>query len=81
MVGRWGCRWTRTPPPPSGSHCGGPAWCCWVRCTAWQTPVLVDELIAWFGLGGIVLEWHEDLWPWLDRWITRGVLADPWGFD
>jgi hypothetical protein len=46
-----------------------------------QTPVLVDELIAWFGLGGIALEWHEDLWPWLDRWITHGVLADPWGSD
>ena len=26
-----------------------------------QTPVLVGELIAWFGLGGIALEWHEDL--------------------
>jgi hypothetical protein len=45
-----------------------------------QTPVLVEELIAWFGLGGIALEWHEDLRPWLDRWITNGVLADPvWG--
>jgi hypothetical protein len=45
-----------------------------------QTPVLVEELIAWFGLGGIALEWHEDLRPWLDRWITHGVLADPaWG--
>jgi len=42
-----------------------------------QTPVLVEELIAWFGLGGIALEWHEDLRPWLDRWITNGVLADP----
>jgi hypothetical protein len=42
-----------------------------------QTPVLVEELIAWFGLGGIALEWHEDLRPWLDRWITHGVLADP----
>ena len=45
-----------------------------------QTPVLVEELIAWFGLGGIALEWHEDLRPWLDRWITHGILADPaWG--
>jgi hypothetical protein len=45
-----------------------------------QTPVLVEELIAWFGLGGVALEWNEDLWPWLDRWITHGVLADPvWG--
>jgi hypothetical protein len=45
-----------------------------------QTPVLVEELITWFGLGGIALEWHEDLRPWLDRWITHGVLADPvWG--
>jgi hypothetical protein len=45
-----------------------------------QTPVLVEELIAWFGLGGIALEWHEDLRPWLARWITNGVLADPvWG--
>ena len=42
-----------------------------------QTPVLVEELIAWFGLGGIALEWDEDLRPWLDRWITDGVLADP----
>ena len=47
-----------------------------------QTPVLVGELIAWFGLGGIALEWHEDLGPWLDRWITHGVLVDPvWGSD
>jgi hypothetical protein len=47
-----------------------------------QTPVLVEELIAWLGLGGIALEWHEDLRPWLDRWITHGVLADPvWGSD
>jgi hypothetical protein len=45
-----------------------------------QTPVLVEELIAWFGLGGIALEWHEDLRPWLDHWITHGVLADVvWG--
>jgi hypothetical protein len=42
-----------------------------------QTPVLVDELIAWFGLGGIALEWNEDLRPWLDRWLTDGILADP----
>ena len=42
-----------------------------------QTPVLVEEMIAWFGLGGIVLEWHEDLWPWLERWIADGVLAEP----
>ena len=47
-----------------------------------QMPVLVGELIAWFGLGGIALEWHEDLGPWLDRWITHGVLVDPvWGSD
>ena len=47
-----------------------------------QTPVLLGELIAWFGLGGIALEWNEDLTPWLDRWITHGVLADPtWGGD
>jgi hypothetical protein len=46
-----------------------------------QTPVLVGELIAWFGLGAIALEWHEDLRPWLDRWITHGVLADPVGGD
>jgi len=44
-----------------------------------QTPVLVEELIAWFGLGGIALEWHEDLRPWLDHWITHGVLADVFG--
>ncbi len=45
-----------------------------------QTPVLVEELIGWFGLGGIALEWHEDLRPWLDRWITHGILADlAWG--
>jgi hypothetical protein len=42
-----------------------------------QTPVLVEELVAWFGLGGIALEWDEDLRPWLDRWIRHGVLADP----
>jgi hypothetical protein len=42
-----------------------------------ETPVLVDELIAWFGLDGIALEWHEDLRPWLDRWIADGVLTDP----
>jgi hypothetical protein len=29
-----------------------------------ETPVLVEELIAWFGLDGIALEWHEDLRPW-----------------
>jgi hypothetical protein len=47
-----------------------------------ETPVLVDELIAWFGLDGIALEWHEDLRPWLDRWIADGVLTDPvWGSD
>jgi hypothetical protein len=54
-----------------------------------QTPVLVDELIAWFGLGGIALEWHEDLRPWLDRWLTDALLTDPvpqlalevWGGD
>lgn len=45
-----------------------------------QTPVLVGELISWFGLGGIALEWDEGLGPWLDRWITDGVLADTaWG--
>jgi hypothetical protein len=45
-----------------------------------QTPMLVEELITWFGLGGVALEWHEDLRPWLDCWITHGVLADPvWG--
>jgi hypothetical protein len=41
-----------------------------------QTPVLAEELIAWFGLGGIALEWPEDLKPWLDRWIRLGVLAE-----
>ena len=45
-----------------------------------QTPLLMADLIVWFGLGGIALEWHEDLGPWLDRWIAHGVLADPvWG--
>jgi hypothetical protein len=42
-----------------------------------ETPVLVEELIAWFGLDGIALEWHEDLRPWLDGWIADGVLTDP----
>ena len=42
-----------------------------------QTPVLLEELIARFGLGGIALEWQEDLGPWLDRWMMHGVLADP----
>jgi hypothetical protein len=41
-----------------------------------QTPVVLEELIAWFGLGGIAVEWHEDLKPWLDRWIEHGVLSD-----
>lgn len=45
-----------------------------------QTPVLVAELIAWFGLDGVALEWNEDLRPWLDRWLRDGVLADP-GLD
>ena len=45
-----------------------------------QTPVLVEEMIAWFGLGGVALEWHHDLRPWLDRWVAHGVLSDPrWG--
>lgn len=42
-----------------------------------QTPVLVDALITWFGLGGIALEWDADVRPWLDRWLTDGVLVDP----
>jgi hypothetical protein len=47
-----------------------------------QTPVLADELIAWFGLGGIALEWDENLRPWVNRWIADGVLTDPvWGSD
>ena len=45
-----------------------------------QTPGACGELIAWFGQGGIALEWHEDLRPWLDRWITHGVFGRPcWG--
>ena len=45
-----------------------------------QTPVLVEEMIAWFGLGGIALEWHHDFGPWLDRWVAHGELSDPrWG--
>src|SRR4029450_10542210 len=45
-----------------------------------QPPVLADELIAWFGLGGIALEWDEKLRRWLNRWIADGVLTDPlWG--
>jgi hypothetical protein len=53
-----------------------------------QTPVLVEELIAWFGLGGVALEWPEDLKPWLDQWIKLGVLTEEphlaleiWGGD
>lgn len=54
-----------------------------------QMPVLADELITRFGLGGIALEWDENLRPWLDRWITQGLLSDPvpdiagwvWGGD
>jgi hypothetical protein len=42
-----------------------------------QTPLLVEELITWFGLGGIALEWDATLGPWLDRWVTDGVLVDP----
>jgi hypothetical protein len=42
-----------------------------------QTPVLMEEMIAWFGLGGIALEWHHDFGPWLDRWVALGVLSDP----
>jgi hypothetical protein len=41
-----------------------------------QTPVLLDELIRWFGLGGIALEWDEGLGAWLDRWLNDGVLDD-----
>jgi hypothetical protein len=44
-----------------------------------QTPVLLGEMIARFGLGGIALEWHHDLRPWLDRWVAHGVLSDPRG--
>jgi hypothetical protein len=33
-------------------------------------------------LGGIALEWNEDLRPWLNRWIKHGVLTDlDWGDD
>jgi hypothetical protein len=47
-----------------------------------QTPVLADELIAWFGLGGIALEWDENLRPWVNHWIADGVLTEPvWGSD
>ena len=42
-----------------------------------QTPVLVEELISWFGLGGIALEWDANLGPWLDRWLMDGVFVDP----
>ena len=46
-----------------------------------QTPVLVEEMIAWFGLGGIALEWHHDLRPWLDRWLRTAccptLVGDP----
>ena len=42
-----------------------------------QTPVFVEELISWFGLGGIALEWDANLGPWLDRWLSDGVLVDP----
>ena len=42
-----------------------------------HTPVLLEELIAWYGLGGIAPGWNEDLWPWLDRWIAHGLLVDP----
>ena len=41
-----------------------------------QTPVLV-ELVVWFGVGGIALEWSERLRPWLDRWLADGIVADP----
>jgi hypothetical protein len=77
---RLGCKSTRTPMPPSGSLCCGPAWCCWATVKPpdeggpglteqtirsreaastpflldevqlhgiAQTPVLVEELIAW----------------------------------
>ena len=42
-----------------------------------QTPVLVEEVISWFGLDGIALEWDANLGPWLDRWLADGVLVDP----
>lgn len=42
-----------------------------------QTPVLVEELVGWFGVGGIALEWSEVLRPWLDRWLADGIVADP----
>jgi hypothetical protein len=45
-----------------------------------QMPVLLGELIAWFGLGGIALEWNEDLTSWKEQWIAHGVLTNPmWG--
>ena len=42
-----------------------------------QTPVLMEELVGWFGVGGIALEWSDRLRPWLDRWLTDGIVADP----
>ena len=42
-----------------------------------QTPVLVEEVISWFGLDGIALEWDANLGAWLDRWLADGVLVDP----
>jgi hypothetical protein len=42
-----------------------------------QTPVLVEELVGWFRVGGIALEWSEVLRPWLDRWLADGIVADP----
>jgi hypothetical protein len=42
-----------------------------------QTPVLLDEMITWFGLGGIALEWHHDLRQWLDCWVAHGMLSEP----
>ena len=42
-----------------------------------QTPLLLEELIAWFRFGGIALEWNEDLMPWLQGWIAYGTLPEP----
>ena len=44
-----------------------------------QTPVLVEKLISWFGLGGIALEWDANLRPWLDRWLTEVSWSTPLG--
>ena len=77
MSRRWGFEWIRTLTGPFGSLFGGRGGAAGERHGVEQTPVLMEELVGWFGVGGIALEWSERLRPWLDRWLADGIVADP----